>query len=333
MKEGSHGRFSFIRCQGLDLTHHIAGPYCTKLLAGLGADVLKVERPDGGDIARRLGPFPGDVPHPEKSGMFLYLNTGKKSITLNLKSEWGRMIIKELVKDVDLVVENFRPGVMASLGLDYLTLERINPRLIMTSISNFGQTGPYRDFKGSDLIVYALSILMYTTGYYEREPLKHGLTQAAYLGGGTAAAGTSIALHCQRETGFGQHVDVSLQEALISAMGFYSNQYAYHGGVLRRGAKGMSYGFGAIGQNMPCRDGWICPVQLTASWEDMCTMLDLPELLAPELGFQDILQRVVKADKLNPPLMAKLAERESLNCFTPPRCGGCPGQWCKMPGT
>src|SRR5512139_3193047 len=126
----------------LDLTWHIAGPYCTKYIADAGADVIKVERPDYGDTERRMAPFFKDDPHPEKSGLFLHLNTNKRGVTLNLKSETGKRIFKELVKDADVLVESFRPRVMPSLGLDYETLDKINPRLVMTSISNFGQRGP-----------------------------------------------------------------------------------------------------------------------------------------------------------------------------------------------
>jgi len=111
----------------VDLTHHIAGPYCTKLLACCGADVVKIERPDGGDPARTMEPFLKDEIDPEKSGFFLYLNTGKKSVTLNLKTESGVKILKDLVKGADVLVENFRPRVMPSLGLSYETLEKINP--------------------------------------------------------------------------------------------------------------------------------------------------------------------------------------------------------------
>ena len=133
----------------IDLTHGIAGPYCTKLLADYGADVVKVEKPGSGDYTRSLGPFQNDVPHPEKSGIFLFLNTNKRGITLDLKSDDGVDALKKLVKDADILVESFRPGVMASLGLDYDTLKDINPNLVMTSVSNFGQTGPYRDYKAS----------------------------------------------------------------------------------------------------------------------------------------------------------------------------------------
>ena len=125
----------------LDLTLGIAGPYATKLMADFGANVIKVERPEAGDFARSLGPFPQDIPHPEKSGIFLYLNTNKRGITLDLHTPDGISALKQLVKDADILVESFRPGVMERLGLDYTTLEQINPGLVMTSVSNFGQTG------------------------------------------------------------------------------------------------------------------------------------------------------------------------------------------------
>ena len=133
----------------LDLTHYIAGPYCTKLLADYGADVVKVERPGVGDGSRLLGPFPADVAHPEKSGLFLHLNTNKRGITLDLKSDAGKVITLSLAAEADIVVESFRPGVMDRLGLGYDLLRGAHPNLVLTSISNFGQTGPYRDYLGS----------------------------------------------------------------------------------------------------------------------------------------------------------------------------------------
>ena len=126
----------------LDLTHHIAGPYCTKLLADFGAAVIKVERPGSGDPTRRHGPFAEDDPHPEKSLPFLYLNTSKRSVTLDLKTGDGRKILKELIRDTNILVENFRPTLLPSVGLDYEELRRVNPSLVMVSISNFGQSGP-----------------------------------------------------------------------------------------------------------------------------------------------------------------------------------------------
>ena len=129
----------------LDLTHHISGPYGSKMLADYGADVLKVERPNGGDIGRNLGPFPDDIPHHEKSGLFLHLNTNKRGITLNIKTEIGKRILLDLVEKSDVVIENFKPQTLPSLGLGYDSLAKVNPAIIVVSISNFGQTGPYRD--------------------------------------------------------------------------------------------------------------------------------------------------------------------------------------------
>ena len=163
----------------LDLTHHIAGPYCTKLLADFGAQVVKVERP-GGDPARNMPPFFHDEQDAEKSLLFLYLNTNKRSVTLNLKSSEGIHIIEQMVRDTDILVENFSPDVLPSLGLDYPALRELNPSLVMVSISNFGQTGPYRDYQATDIVEYALGGLMYIFGAYDREPLKHALHQAQF---------------------------------------------------------------------------------------------------------------------------------------------------------
>ncbi len=174
----------------LDLTHHIAGPYCTKLLATYGAEVIKIERPGTGDPARQAGPFPGDVPHPEKSGLFLHLNTNKQSVTINLQHARGQALIRELVKQVDVVVENFAPRVLPALGLSYADLEPLNPRLVLTSISNFGQTGPYRDWRAQDIVIYAMGGAMNITGLPDREPLRLALNLMAYQGGNVAATAT-----------------------------------------------------------------------------------------------------------------------------------------------
>lgn len=196
----------------VDLTWHIAGPYCTKALADYGAEVIKIEKPGEGDPSRRMGPFPDNIPHPEKSGLYLHLNTGKKSITLNLKSEFGKRIVKELVKSADILVENFSPRVMPSLGLDYETLEAINPKLVMVSTSNFGQTGPYRDFKADENILHAMGELTFISGDEHLPPVKQGGNQSQYLAGIHAFTATMIAFYYQQLTGIGQHVDSSIME-------------------------------------------------------------------------------------------------------------------------
>jgi len=149
-----------------------------------------------GDPAREMGPFPDDVPDSEKSGHFLYLNTGKKSITLDLKTAAGVDAVKALVRQSDVLIENFSPRVMPGLGLDYQTLRRENARLVMVSISNFGQTGPYRDFKATDLNIWALSGILYECGDADREPLKMG----SNVFRNSWAACTERSLGCQLST-------------------------------------------------------------------------------------------------------------------------------------
>ena len=210
------GALSHIRV--VDFTTHVAGPYCTKLLADYGADIIKVELPGVGDSGRRMGPFPNDIPHPEKSGLFLHLNTNKRSITLDLKSSAGRKIASALANTADLVVENFRPGVMDRLGLDLKTLQASNPRLVMTSISNFGQTGPYRDYKSSDLLVYGMGGEMNSTGLAHREPIKLGANIVLYQAGSVAAVGSAGALFLTQNDGPGQLVDVSIMETQVGSI-------------------------------------------------------------------------------------------------------------------
>ena len=146
----------------VDLSTHIAGPFSTKWLADYGADVIKVE-PIEGDLSRSSGPFFGDDPNPEKSLLFFYLNCNKRGITLNLESDPGRELLLKLIRDADVLVESFRPGYLENLGLGYKDLSAINPKLVMASITPFGQDGPYRDYAGNDLIYYAMSCLLYTS--------------------------------------------------------------------------------------------------------------------------------------------------------------------------
>jgi crotonobetainyl-CoA:carnitine CoA-transferase CaiB-like acyl-CoA transferase len=237
----------------VDLTWYIMGPYCTKLLADYGADVIKIERPGEGDPARRLGPFLNDDPHPEKSGLFLHLNTNKRGITLNLKTETGKKIFEELVKRADILVENFSPRVMPSLGLDYRTLEKINPRLVMTSISNFGQTGPYRDFKASELIFQGFGGPMHLMGTADREPSKKAGNTVQYQVGLTGATATMLAYYAAQVRGYGDHVDVNgAREELngLDSKAFAMTSYQYTGHLHQR-RKSLSP------HTRPCKDGYV----------------------------------------------------------------------------
>ncbi|HXR24280.1 MAG TPA: CoA transferase, partial [Candidatus Binataceae bacterium] len=172
-----------------------SAPYASKLMADMGAEVIKVERPGVGDHARVRGPFPGGQPHPEKSGLFLYLNTSKKSVTLDPATVSGAEIFKRLVRDADILLENHPPGHMESLGLGYEVLRALNPRLIVTSVTPFGQSGPYAGWKGSDLIEWAMSLTGYNTPTLINDsatenPLRAPGRQADMMGATTAAAAT-----------------------------------------------------------------------------------------------------------------------------------------------
>jgi crotonobetainyl-CoA:carnitine CoA-transferase CaiB-like acyl-CoA transferase len=238
----------------LDLTHYAGGPHCTKMFACLGAEVIKVERPGSGDGARTIGPFPGDEPHPETSALFLYLNTGKKSVTLDLKSDRGVEIFKKLAESADVVVENFRPGVMASLGRDYAEMEKIKPVVIMTSISNFGQSGPYREYKADELVMYAFAGLMNLTGEPDREPIKVGALTTANLAGANAYLSTMTALMHRLGTGEGQHIEVSILESCVFQLPGPILTWLY-GHQIQQREGNAGFGQAAWGP-YECRDGY-----------------------------------------------------------------------------
>jgi len=290
----------------LDLTHYIAGPYCTKLMADMGADVIKVERPDGGDPARRMGPFPEDVPDPEKSGLFLYLNTSKKGITLNLKTETGRKTFKELVRDVDILVENFEPRVMPSLGLDYEALEKINPKLVMTSISNFGQTGPYRDYKAQEITELALGGLMYLTGDADREPLKQGGSVVQFSAGTDGLVASLAAFFSAEVTGAGQHIDVSIMEAVVTMLSPAPIRWYNERIPIKRNNNFCSAREfkGGAGQGIyPCRDGYVgVEIPSLALLQSLGAMSGVEGLLDPDIGYY-MFGKAANTDKLHSLLM------------------------------
>lgn len=196
----------------LDMTDE-KGWMCGKILSELGADVIKVERP-GGDQARNIGPFYHDIPDPEKSLYWFAYNTNKRGITLNIQTRRGQEIFKQLVTDADFVIESFPSGYLNDLGLGYSQLSEINPKIIMTSITPFGQTGPYKDYKGYDLVVVAMGGFMYVCGDEDRPPVRISVEQAYPIAGAEAAAASLIANYYRILTGEGQWVDVSIQECI-----------------------------------------------------------------------------------------------------------------------
>ena len=296
----------------LDLTHYVAGPYATRLMAAQSAEVIKVERPATGDGARRIGPFPDDVPHPEKSALFLYLNTGKKSVTLNLKDGASKPILRSLLEWADALVENFCPGVMSRLGLDYGSVSTVNPGLVMTSVSNFGQTGPYRDYGAREINLYAMGGLMYITGDPEREPLHMAARLAQYGAGQNAFAGTLGALLHRDITGIGQHVDVAISEYLATILENALSQYSYTGSNFRRtGNRG--YGRAAWGP-YPCQDGYVGVIAgPDHKWPEMAELMGIAELAEERFG--DRAGRAENADDLDSLMLPWLMRHDRREIF------------------
>ncbi|MBI4640473.1 MAG: CoA transferase [Candidatus Tectomicrobia bacterium] len=213
-----------------------SGQHCGKLFADMGANVIKIEKP-GGDDARRVGPFLNDIPDPNRSLFFWHYNTSKKGITLNLETVDGREILKKLVKTADVILETFPPGHLNQLGLGYPILREINPKLIMTSLTPFGQTGPYKQYKSSDLVSLALGGPMNSCGYDDIPgvpPIRGGGNQGYQTGGHYAFIGTLIALIYRQMTGRGQYIDASAHEALACTTEFSTISYFYIQRLVKR---------------------------------------------------------------------------------------------------
>lgn len=197
----------------IDLTRVLAGPFCTMMLADLGAEIIKIEKPGSGDDSRAFGPHL----HGE-SAYFMSINRGKKSLTLDLKAEKGREVFLKLIETADILVENFKPGVMKKLGLDYDSLKKINPRLIYCASSGFGQTGPYSSRPAYDLIIQGMGGLMSITGPDASQPTKVGSSIADIFAGVFSVIGILSALHHRNSTGKGQMVDVAMLDCMVAIL-------------------------------------------------------------------------------------------------------------------
>jgi benzylsuccinate CoA-transferase BbsE subunit len=243
--------------------------FCSKLLAGMGACVIKVEKP-GGDTSRNIGPFWKDLPHPERSLSFWYHNTNKLGITLNLKKSAGREIFCRLVKRTDIVVETFPPGYLKELGLGFEVLRDINPRLILASVTGFGQNGPRKHCKSCDLVASAMGGQMYVSGSPSTPPIKPFGEQCYYSASLFAAIGILLALRKRRKSGTGDHIDISLQEAVVSTLEHVMVRHFYdHIIPTRQGSLYWNKEFCI----MPCKDGFIL-VTLSQQWETLFEWMD-----------------------------------------------------------
>lgn len=243
----------------LELGELYAGPYCAKLLADLGAEVVKVEPPRG-DEARRRGPFPGDVPHPERSGLFLYLNTNKRGITLDVATASGRAIALRLARWADVLVENLGPPRLRALGLEPERWLEANPRLVVTSLSPFGQDGPYRDYQASDAVSFHVSGYAYhlagpVDDPNSKPPLKAAGRQAEFVAAVHGALATLAGVMARDASGQGQRVDVSAQEALLhTSFGDVANVVYDGKPQTRRREDNPATGVVAV---LPTRDGHV----------------------------------------------------------------------------
>jgi crotonobetainyl-CoA:carnitine CoA-transferase CaiB-like acyl-CoA transferase len=282
----------------LEIGHLVSAAYATKLLADLGADVIKIEPPDGGDQARGFGPFPGGIVDRERSGLFVYLNTNKRSAALDTTTAPGRALLRRLLAGADLLVHNVPPAEMPAHGLDYEDIAADHPRLVMTSVTPFGLSGPHRDFVTTDLTLWNAGGIAYLNGggpgSDDLPPLRAFGQQAEYQGGLNAAIASMGALLARNRLGRGQHVTVSIQEALVAILELTFEYYPYMGLVASRlGRKPIQpLDF------LECRDGWIfvCCVE-EHQWQGFVDLMGRPEWAEMEL-FADRLSRAANWDAL-----------------------------------
>ena len=254
MAEEIWQRLSSVRV--LDITNE-RGFLCGKILADLGADVIKIE-PPGGDRARNIGPFYKAILHPEKSLFWFSYNANKRGITLNLKKEEGRNLLRKLAKQTDILIESFPPGKMKQWVLDYEDLSKINPGLIYTSITPFGRTGPYKDYKETDLIMMAMGGPLFLTGDPDRPPVQIGYPQAYLHGGAEAAVATLMALYHRELSGEGQLVDLSIQQSLLTSTFQTPATWYLNQEILPRMGTERAIGPGFhMPVVWPCKDGYV----------------------------------------------------------------------------
>jgi len=241
----------------LEFANLVSGPYCGKLFADLGAEVIKIEEPFRGDESRRREPFAQDIPGAERSGLFAYLNTNKLSITLNPKTTKGNSIFMELVKGADILIENYPPREMEKFGLTYENLEKVNPLIIMTSITPFGQTGPHRNYTAHELNTYQGSGYgTISTVTYEEPvppPVKGGGRQSEFGAAQAAAVAAMCAVHVRDSIGAGQHIDISIQE-LMSGQNESGIQ---HWVFAENEMGGVTHPVLQPILPLPCKDGWV----------------------------------------------------------------------------
>lgn len=270
-KEPNSGALKGVRV--IDLTRVLAGPFCTMLLADMGAEVIKIEEPGRGDDSRGYPPFLRGA-----SAYFANLNRNKKSVVLDLKKREAKDLLRALLRTADVLLENFKPGTMEKLGFGYEEVKKINPRLVYASISGFGQFGPYRDRPGYDIIGQAMGGLMSTTGWPDSPPTRTGTAMADILAGLNCSIGILAALKGRERTGAGERVDVALVDSVVSAMETIIQLYLVEGRI--PGRIGNRYEFIAPYDSFEATDGWVViGVGGEEVWKRFCKAIGREDLI------------------------------------------------------
>ena len=292
--QSTNGKLPLQNIKVIDFSQILAGPFCTMLLADMGADVVKIEKPNGGDDTRRYGP-----PFIEgESAAFLTLNRNKRSIVLDLKSEQGIAIVRRMLEDADVMIHNFRPGVVDRMGLAYEDVSALNPAIVYCTVSGFGTTGPYSSRAGFDLVAQGMSGLMSINGFPGAPPAKVGVPMADLNTGMFCAYGILTAYINRLTTGQGQHVDASLIESGIAYTLYESATYFATGEVA--GPLGSAHRMIAPYQAFATQDGYInIGAANQNNWERMCRAVGREDLLDDD-RFASNPERMVSIDALTP---------------------------------
>ncbi len=301
----------------LDVSTGIAGAYCTKLLADYGARVIKIEPPHTGNPLRRQGPFQDDTPHPEKSGLFFFLNTGKESVTLDLESQTGRQLFRQLCKEADAVVESFSPDKAQALGISYDRLAEINPAIVVTSLNDFGSEGPRRNDKMTDITVFAVSAYMNPMGDPKDPPVQPGGPFSGFLTGMFGCYSTLMAYLSTLYSGQGQQVEVSRLEAILASLIYDVTQYSYTGVARERHGRSYSGRQGLRLSVQPTMDDYIAFIvgpgyeRWAILWE---VLVGMPKVLEDE-RFLTLEGQEAHIDELEAMIQSWLSKHKSEEVF------------------
>jgi len=301
----------------LELGQIIAGTYGSQVLSDLGAEVIKVEAPEGD-----LGRTPSVAPYRGLSGLFLTFNRNKKSIVINLKKASGRQLFYDLVKISDVVIDNFRPGVLERLEIDYPTLSRINPRIIQCSVTGFGSAGEYRDYPALDIIIQAISGHMAITGEPGRPPVRVGIPLADLSGGIYSCKGILAALFDRERTGKGRRIELSMFDTMLHLLSYIGTMWLTNGEVPK--PPGSAHDYSVPWQAFATADGYVVVATRQENfWRKLCTVLERPDL-AGDPRFADNASRVKNRDLLVPSLEQIFRTRTAADWLERLRAAGVP---------